>query len=1054
MKKFGIRALACSLAVMMVAGLGAPAVASAEEDILLISPAPAKAEKVLHITEDMVDEDGEIVISGGTYDRVFVSKEAAAKDIYFDQVTVGELVVEGGNKANVQLWEVEADKLTVQEPELEKLSLFDLLPLLKDPETQQAAIEMYQQSLAKDNYALNVAPTIVTKDDAKVDELVTRTNVKLDLGAGEVGEVALEASAKQNRVNVTLSNYEGNVSYKGGDEFSSVILKSEDSRIKNLKVEESNANNHFTVTGKNTVVMKAEVAGNANVALNAMMGAVKVTEEATAANVTLLNVAEELTVAGKGANIQLSGNANVTFATVTSDDVKISGVGTLGEADLQGKGAYVSTFGTKVEGENTYIPYTIPLHDSWSEDFSDAELAAGVPTDGGSMNWASYKYDAENGYGVVSTTAGWQGFAVELDNRDNGSSANFVISLRAKKLGGAETAVRISENPAWPNLGKQVTLSEDSWSTVTSDKITVAAGATRVILIAPATGSAGVVLEMAVDDVNVQRYTEWTEPPARPKPTENVTYNFSEMTAGTSYDVTKSVTDGVLRLSFAKQYGEAQYNLPQGMFTDDFDRIVVHMSDCTGTVDFKIIAGGKNIKDNYSKDGTCILDLSDVPGYEVTTIGIMQDSTGSCNAVIEGFTFVVAGTEYELPAEPPKAPGELQEDALVYAATDFESESLIGGYGYTKEAAEHDGLKVTLSDAGYQEIQFNLPEAIVAGTYEKMVVTVSSTTNAFAVKAGGKAWYNNSATKTTDLVFDLAEVTSDITQVGLMAGASTGTEFVVYRIAFLPKEEETGAKTTYTFKELTETGKWGNYSAVDATTGKATLTFTGQYNQAFYAIPEGIDMTKVESITLNGLTGSSYAIKAQTAAEYEAGGDAVILGYDNATLQTGGADVKYFVIMSTDANAATDAPQVITIDSVTFNVVEEEATNTYTFSQISETGKWGNYSAVDATTGKTTLTFTGQYNQAFYAIPEGVDMTTVGSITLNGLTGSSYAIKAQTAAEYEAGGDAVILGYDNATLQTGGADVKYFVIMSTDANATTDAPQVITIDSVTFNPAE
>lgn len=400
MKKFGIRALACSLAVMMVAGLGAPAVASAEEDILLISPAPTKVEKVLHITEDMVDEDGEIVISGGTYDRVIVSKEAAAKNIYFDQVTVGELVVEGGNKANVQLWEVDAEKLTVQEPELENLSLFDLLPLLQDPETQQTALEMYKQSRAKDNYALNVAPTIVTMDDAKVDELVTRTNVKLDLGAGEVGEVALEASAKQSRVDVTLSNYEGNVSYKGGDEFSSVTLRNVDSRIKNLKVEESSAENYFSVTAKNSVVMRAEVAGNANVALNAPMGVVEVTEEATAANVKILNVAEELNVAGDGAVVELTMNANVTFATVTSDNVKIGGSGSLIEADLQGKGAYVSTDNTEVEGENTYIK---PVYVERPEDI---EWSFGSFAPAG---WGYTSLGYEDSGAKFSLISGWSG---------------------------------------------------------------------------------------------------------------------------------------------------------------------------------------------------------------------------------------------------------------------------------------------------------------------------------------------------------------------------------------------------------------------------------------------------------------------------------------------------------------------------------------------------------------------------------------------------------------------------------------------------------------------
>ena len=923
MKKLGLRALASGLALLMVAGLGAPAAATAQDDLLIL--APAKGLKVLEITEDMVDEDGEIVISGGEYDRVVISRNVDAKDIYFDQVVVKEMVVESGNKTNVQLWEVDADQVTVQEPQIEAFPIKELLPLLKDADenTRQAAVDAFNAYQAEVKDVSVKAPTIVTMDDAKVDELVARANAKLDLGKGAVEVVALEAGEKATRANVTLSNYEGNVTYKGGEGFSAMNLKAVDSHIKTLKVDESAVNNYFTLTSQDTVVLNTEVAGNASVTLNALMGAVEITEAATAANVAIMNVVEELKVAGKDAKVELAGNANVTFATVTSDNVKITGAGTLGEADLQGKGAYVSTFGTKVEGVNTYVPYTVPLYDSWSEDFSDAELVAGVPTDGGSMNWATYAYDAENGYGIVKTTAGWQGFAIELDNRDNGSGASYTINLKVKKLGGVTEAVRVTENPAWPNLANITSIGDD-WTYIRAEKVTVAAGATRVILIAPEVGQEGVTMELAVDDVRVERYTQWTEPPARPKPTENVTYDFSQMTLGTNYGVTTNVQDGVLNITYDAQYQEAQYNLPVGMFTDDYDRIVVHMSDCTGTVDFKIIAGGKNILDNYGKDGTCILDLSSVPGYEVTTIGIMQDNAGSCSAVIEGFTFVVAGSDYELQTEGPKAPVALPEDALVYGVKDLES--TISGYGYTVEDAEHDGLKVVISDAGYQEIQFNLPEAVVAGEYEKMIVTVSSTTNAFAVKAGGKDWYNNSATKTTDLEFDLSKLTADVTQVGLMAGETTGTEFVVYRIAFLPKAEEAPptpelAPNTYTFKDLTQTMIWDATSSVDASTGAITMSFPASYKQVFFEIPADIDVTKLESITFNGLVGSSYAIKLQTVEEYNKyDGSAAITVYDNATAATGGSEVKYFVFMSNDSTATADAPQVLTVESVTFNL--------------------------------------------------------------------------------------------------------------------------------------
>ena len=57
MKKLGLRALAGGLALLMVAGLGTPAAATAQDDLLIL--APAQELKVLEITKDMVDEDGE-----------------------------------------------------------------------------------------------------------------------------------------------------------------------------------------------------------------------------------------------------------------------------------------------------------------------------------------------------------------------------------------------------------------------------------------------------------------------------------------------------------------------------------------------------------------------------------------------------------------------------------------------------------------------------------------------------------------------------------------------------------------------------------------------------------------------------------------------------------------------------------------------------------------------------------------------------------------------------------------------------------------------------------
>lgn len=397
MKKLGLRAVAGSLAVLMVASVFAPAKVANAADMVT-----AAAPKTLVITADMVDDDGEIVISNENWDRIIVENGVDAKDIYFDGVEVKELVVESGSKSRVQLWEVDAAQVTVQEPEFNEISLKDILPLLADKETQQAALNMYMENKQANEAAAKLVPTIVTKEGAKVESVVARANATLDFAEGDVAVVALEASDKLDRAKVTLKNYDGDVTYKGSDKFSSMTLKNVNSTI-SLTVDESTDKNYFTVTGKNSLVEKAEVAGNAQVALDAPMGVVEISEKATAAQVTILDSAEEMNVASKGAKVELTMNANVAVANVTADNVKVEGQGTLKEANLEGKGAYVSTNGTKVEGENTYVK---PVYVEKPEDIelTFATLGAGGwnntrlgSTDGGE----TYKLNGAYGGEVI-----------------------------------------------------------------------------------------------------------------------------------------------------------------------------------------------------------------------------------------------------------------------------------------------------------------------------------------------------------------------------------------------------------------------------------------------------------------------------------------------------------------------------------------------------------------------------------------------------------------------------------------------------------------------------
>ena len=815
MKKLGLRAVAGGLALLLTASVFAPATPANAADVLLIAQAP----KTLVITADMVDDDGEIVISNEKWDRIVIEKEAAAKDIYFDGVEVGELVVESGNSAKVQLWDVDAEQVTVKEPELDALTLKDLATLLADKETRAETLEMYLAVRAKNESAKKTAPTIVTMEDAKVDKMVARANAAFDLAAGEVGVVALEASSEVATARVTLKNYKGDVAFTGTEGKSNMILNNVNSTIESLKVEESAANNILTVNSKGSVIEKAEIGGNAKVSLNIPMKSLEVTEEATAANVRVLNKVDEMAVAADSAKVEVTASGIVKEAEVTGDKVNIGGKGCLTNVEITGSDAYVSTEGTKVEGENTYVKpvYVEMPYDSWSEDFTDASLNAGVPTDGSSLNWAKYSYDAENGYGVITTDAGWQGLAISLDNRDNGSPAYYVASVRVKKLGGIAKGVRVTENGAWPELGTRVDIGEE-WVTVTSDKISVPAGSSRVIMIAPNDGSAGVTLEMAVDDIVVKRYTDWTEPPARPKPTEDKVFTFDKMSYSAGYGNSYMITaDGALDISYTGQNQEAQFEFPEEMFTDDYNKIAIDFGSLADgyKLCFKIFAGGTTIKTVYDQTGDCVIDLSDCAGYGVTKIGIMQNSAGTeCKAVLNSIKFIVAeegstggneggsGSEDVKPEEPVE-PSKLSDKWEVYDLADFTKD----GYGYKVTEASFGGEKVALGE-NYQEIRYVFAEDIDLSKYEKMILTLDTDLVVIKLvdKAADKDEHGNpvamdtiwdvATSNTEDKEIDLAKYAGKkLSWVAFMAKADA-TEAIVYRIALLPKEGATTDPTT------------------------------------------------------------------------------------------------------------------------------------------------------------------------------------------------------------------------------------------------------------------
>lgn len=643
MRKFGVRALACGLAALMGIGLAAPAAANAE-DVLLIAPAPNSA-KVLYITEDMVDSDGEIVISGENWDRVVISKEAAAKDIYFDQVTVGELVVESGSDSNVQLWEVDAKKLTVTEPSLSVLTIDDLRSLLADPATQNTAIDLYFKNAAKNQQALAKTPSIVTMADAKVDEVAARANVNLNLAEGSVGAVALEASDILERVEVTLKGFAGEVSYVGGENVNITTLKMVDSDLSKFTVKESDGNNYLNVEAKNSSAGDVAVEGNAQVAFNAPADSLVVTEKATAAQVAVMNKVGKLSVAADKANVEVAPSGKVSSATVEGDNVTITGNGTLKKVDITGKGAYVSTEGTEVEGDNVYVKpvFKIPM-----EEITDINLEA---VDAG----ATVTKNADGSSTVVFTPK-YQSARFTMPesiNKDLISSviieANYNAQFCVKFLG-------TNKADDYPGFGTK-TATDGTFTYFISSATQKLAGLDFMGLDDP--------LKLTIKKITINLLDKVPEAPVVPDPSapsgltedDYVIYNVGDLEVRSGeggswgYNDAESVHGGV-KYSFSDQYAEVKYLLPEAITLGDFTKFAVTMAQTTGEIALKLYdAEGNQLNVWYgiTADDTSnmILDLSGVDSdnnpfvaeKQIAGIGIMA---GKCACDVTVFRVAFA----------------------------------------------------------------------------------------------------------------------------------------------------------------------------------------------------------------------------------------------------------------------------------------------------------------------------------------------------------------------------------------------------------------------------
>ena len=246
----------------------------------------------------------------------------------------------------------------------------------------------------------------------------------------------------------------------------------------------------------------------------------------------------------------------------------------------------------------------------------------------------------------------------------------------------------------------------------------------------------------------------------------------------------------------------------------------------------------------------------------------------------------------------------------------------------------------------------------------------------------------------------------------------------------------------YNAKDLEVVTRWGAEAATDEE-GNYKVTFSKQYSQIFYCIPEEVDVNKLVSVEVE--TNAEY-FSMKLCAERDNFASAIDV-YGATQLNT--KDIK------ADAKAQLSEVSVIgfmnllegeqtkTVGKVRFTVEEGENGSgdvdvsdknefTYDASKLEILALWGAEKTV-AENGKLNVTFPKQYNQVFFKIPDEVDMSRFISAAVDTDSGELSVKLCAADASYTSGG--VVYGNstitaDNLDGNVGKAELRVLCLMS------------------------
>lgn len=332
MKKFKLRAVAWVMAfLLLLSSSGAGTVLAAEEG------------NVLTITADMVDEKGNLLIDGGEWDKIVLSREAAAKKVVLFGVTAKELVVESGTDCEVQLQSGSIATVNVTAPQIKVLDYSDIVKLLAGGKSAGEVAELYRNSLAEKKRLDALKPTLVTTGNVKVDTVQVSGSAVLKLKEEMVGEVSIQGNGSQDSMEVEIKGYDGAVSVAqtngAGNATQMLRLTLTESNLEELNVSGTTKSACYIEGTTTANIQEMNITGAANVTVNAKADSVKVDEQAKNSSLKIYSEVKNVVVEADNSKVSFALSAKVDNAVVEGDGVKVSNSGTLKDSTISGEGS-------------------------------------------------------------------------------------------------------------------------------------------------------------------------------------------------------------------------------------------------------------------------------------------------------------------------------------------------------------------------------------------------------------------------------------------------------------------------------------------------------------------------------------------------------------------------------------------------------------------------------------------------------------------------------------------------------------------------------------------